>query len=200
MKHAGLRIAITAVFLAGISGVAGAQGLLDKAKGVAKKTSIGQRVSQLGTEAQMLDATSVDLEEKNLPPIDVGPLKLGVSGVDIKNREAVRIRLFLYNPANADASVPLPPADLFILIDEKGRRLTMLGSPSVKNLTAGATEITVPGMERVEMSLLFNEMAADAKLGTLKVGTTGTITGIPINTASAGAAANGQASASPWKK
>jgi hypothetical protein len=55
-------------------------------------------------------------------------------------------------------------------------------------------------MERVEMSILFNGVAADAKLGTLKVGSTGAITGIPINTGSAGAAANGQASSSPWKK
>jgi hypothetical protein len=62
-------------------------------------------------------------------------------------------------------------------------------------------------MERVEMSILFASMAADAKLATLKIGSTGTIAGIPVNTAVAGtpaastsAADAKSASASPWKR
>jgi len=178
-----------------------AQGLLDKAKDVAKKTSIGKSVTKLGTQAQLLDATTVSLEEKNLPQIEVGGLKLGISSVEIKNNEAVRLHLYLFNPAQTNTVIPLPPSDLFTLIDEKGRRLELQGQIGVKNLVAGATEITVPGMERVEMSLLYSGMMSDAKLGTLKVGSTGNIVGIPINTTAAPAgAANGQASSSPWKK
>jgi hypothetical protein len=183
-----------------------AQGLFDKAKDVAKKSSIGQKATKLGTEAQMIDATGVDLEEKNIPPISVGTLQLGISGVDIKNFNAVRLKLYLFNPAQQDASVPVPTPDLFVLVDEKGRRLELLGTPEVKNLTAGAAEIKVPGMERVAMTLLFHGMAGDARLGTLKIGTAGNIAGIPLNTAAAPpgsstsqpAAASGPAS--PWKK
>jgi len=197
----GLSLVIASVSIATISSTANAQGLLEKAKDAAKKTSIGKSVTKLGTQAQLIDATTVSLEEKNLPQIDVGALKLGISSVEIKNNEAVRLHLYLFNPAQTNTVVPLPPSDLFTLIDEKGRRLELQGQIGVKNLIAGATEITVPGMERVEMSLLYSGMMTDAKLGTLKVGSTGNIVGIPLNTTAAGtAAANGQASSSPWKK
>ena len=197
----GLSLVIASVSIATISSTANAQGLLEKAKDAAKKTSIGKSVTKLGTQAQLIDATTVSLEDKNIPQIDVGALKLGISSVEIKNNEAVRLHLYLFNPAQTNTVVPLPPSDLFTLIDEKGRRLELQGQIGVKNLVAGATEITVPGMERVEMSLLYSGMMNDAKLGTLKVGTTGNIVGIPINTTAApAAAANGQASSSPWKK
>ena len=197
----GLSLVIASVSIASTSSAANAQGLLEKAKGAAKKTSIGKSVAKLGAQGQLLDATTVNLEDKNLPQIDVGALKLGISSVEIKNNEAVRLHLFLFNPAQTNTAVPLPPSDMFALIDEKGRRLELLGEIGVKNLVAGATEITVPAMERVEMSIMYNGMATDAKLGTLKVGSTGNIVGIPINTSAAGgAAANGQASNSPWKK
>lgn len=196
-----LSLVIASISIATISSTANAQGLLEKAKDAAKKTSIGKSVTKLGTQAQLIDATTVSLEDKNIPQIDVGALKLGISSVEIKNNEAVRLHLYLFNPAQTNTVVPLPPSDLFTLIDEKGRRLELQGQIGVKNLIAGATEITVPGMERVEMSLLYSGMMTDAKLGTLKVGTTGNIVGIPINTTAAGtASANGQASSSPWKK
>ncbi len=183
-----------------------AQGLFDKAKDVAKKSSIGQKATKLGTEAQMVDATGVDLEAKNIPQISVGTLQLGISGVDIKNNNAVRLKLYLFNPAQQDASVPVPTPDLFVLVDEKGRRLELLGTAEVKNLAAGAAEIKVPAMERVPMTLLFHGIAGDARLGTLKIGTAGNIAGIPLNTAAApagsstAAPAAAQAVASPWKK
>ena len=183
-----------------------AQGLLDKAKNVAKKTSVGKSLTKLGTEAQMLDAPSFDLEARNIPPVAVGSLQLGIAGVDIKNNEAVRLKLYLFNPAKDNTAVPLPPPDMFVLVDEKGRRLTLVGDLSVKDLPAGAAEITVPGMERVEMSILFASMAVDARTATLKIGSTGTIAGIPVNTAVAGtpsatnAADTKSASSSPWKR
>src|SRR5215208_4697361 len=179
----GLSLVIASVSIATISSSADAQGLLDKAKDVAKKTSIGQKATKLSTEAQMIDATGVDLEAKNIPQISVGTLQLGISGVDIKNNNGVRLKLYLFNPVAQDAAVPVPTPDLFVLLDEKGRRLELLGTAEVKDLAAGAAEIKVPGMERVAMTLLFHGMAADARLGTLKIGTAGNIPGIPLNTA-----------------
>ena len=187
----------TAAFLLALATPAGAQGLLDKAKDAVKKTSIGQSVSKLGAEAKLLDATTVQLDSRNLATVQVGILKLGISAVDIKNGEAVRLKLYLFNPTPQAASVPAPPPDLFVFVDDRGRKLTMLGIPSVKDLAAGA-DITVPGMERVEMAVLF-ESLADARLGNLKVGSAGIISGIPINTAASGAAATTTNPAGPWR-
>jgi hypothetical protein len=107
------------------------QGLLEKAKEAAKKTSVGKQVRKFGAEAQLLDATTVDLEERNLPKVQVGTLQLGISSVDIKNGDAVRLKLYLFNPAQQNTAVPLPPGELFVLIDEKGRRLELMSEPSV---------------------------------------------------------------------
>ena len=187
-----------AAFLVALTSPAGAQGLLDKAKDAVKKTSIGQGVTKLGAEAKLLDATTVELDSKNLPTVQVGILKLGISAVDIKNGEAVRLKLYLFNPTPQAASVPAPPPDLFVLVDERGRKLGMLGTPSVKGLAAGA-DITVPGMERVELVILYESSGADARLGNLKVGTAGIISGIPLNTAAAGVPAAAGAPAGPWR-
>lgn len=195
-----MSLAIAAFAGAATPSLMNAQGLLGMVKEAAKKTSIGKSVTKLGSQAQLLDATTVNLDEKNLPQVQVGALKLGISSIDIKNNEAVRLHLFLFNPAQTDIAVPLPPSDLFTLFDEKGRQLELLGDLGIKDLAPGATEITVPALERREMSILYNGMATDARLGTLKVGSTGNITGIPINTGAAGATANAQGQASPWKK
>ena len=206
MKSIMLKLLLALGALLLVPEAAASQGLLDKAKDMAKKTSIGKGATKLTAEAQLLDGKSYALDGRNLPEIQVGQLKLGIAGVDIKNGDAVRLKLYLFNPAQMDAAVPVPPAELFILVDEKGRRLEMLGEPSVKNLAAGAADITVPGMERVEISIIYGGMFADARTGTLKVGSTGTIAGIPIHssvagTASAATSPNGQpASNSPWKK
>lgn len=193
-----VRPLLAAAFLITSAAHAGAQGLLDKAKDIAKKTSIGQSVSKLGAEAKLLDATTVQLDSRNLPTVQVGVLKLGISAVDIKNGEAVRLKLYLFNSTPQAASVPMPPPDLFVLVDDRGRKLAMLGAPSVKELPAGA-DITVPAMERVEITILFESVAADARLANLKVGTAGAISGIPINTAASGAAATTGNPASPWR-
>jgi len=118
--------------------------------------------------------------------------------VDIKNGEAVRLKLYLFNPTPQAASVPAPPPDLFVFVDDRGRKLAMLGTPSVKGLAAGA-DITVPGMERVEIAILFESTGADARLGNLKVGTAGIISGIPLNTAASGAVAAPGTPAGPWR-
>lgn len=199
-----LRVAVVSAFFAGSSNAAYAQGLLDKAKDVAKKTSIGKGVTKLGAQAQLIDATTLDLEDKNFPQVQVGMLKLGISSVEVKNGEAVRLHLYLYNPNPQNTAVPVPPSDLFVFVDEKGRRLDQQGELGVKGLQAGSAEINVPAMERVEMSLLYGNIASDAKLATLKIGSTGVITGIPVNTAAgvgtAASSGNTQNSSSPWKK
>ena len=102
------QVILAAVSIVAVSGTAQAQGLFDKAKDVAKKSSIGQKATKLQTEAQMIDATGVDLEAKNIPPISVGTLQLGISGADIKNNTGVRLKLYLFNPAQQDAAVPVP--------------------------------------------------------------------------------------------
>lgn len=198
----GLCVAVASAWIAGSSTSAKAQGLLDKAKDIAKKTSVGKSVTKLGAQAQLIDATTINLEDKNFPQVQVGMLKLGISSVEVKNGEAVRLHLYLFNPNPQNAAVPVPPGDLFVLVDDKGRRLDQQGELGVKDLPTGAAEITVPAMERVAMSLLYANVASDARLGALKVGSTGNITGIPLNTAAGGAAAavNAQNSASPWKK
>ena len=189
---------VIAAFLVTLTNPARAQGLLDKAKDAVKKTSIGQSVSKLGAEAKLIDATTVQLDSRNLPTVQVGILKLGISAVEIKNGEAVRLKLYLFNSTPQAASVPMPPPDLFVFVDEHGRKLEMLGTPVVKDVPAGG-DITVPGMERTEMAILFGSLAADARLGNLKVGTAGIISGIPINTAAAGATKTDPNQAGPWR-
>ena len=65
-KTSRVRSLVTAALLVALASPAGAQGLLDKAKDAVKKTSIGQGVTKLGAEAKLLDATTVELDSKNL--------------------------------------------------------------------------------------------------------------------------------------
>ena len=197
-----LRVVMAAACIAGISNASNAQGLLDKAKDIAKKTSVGKSVTKLGAQAQLIDATTLNLESKNFPQVQVGMLRLGIASVDVKNGVAVRLHLFLYNPNQQNTALPVPPSDIFIFVDEKGRKLDQQGELEVKDLPAGSPEINVPAMERVEMSLLYGNIASDARLGALKIGNNGTITGIPLNTAAGGGTptpTNQQNSSSPWK-
>lgn len=190
---------LAASLLAMAPSVTTGQGLLDKAKDAARKTSVGKQVRKLGAEAQMIDATTVQLDSRNLATVAIGTLKLGISAVDVKNGVAVRLKLYLFNPASQNAVVPMPPGDLFVLIDDRGRKLQPVAEPQVKGLVAGSTDITVPGLERVEIFLLFESVAADARTGNLKVGSAGIISGIPLNTSAAPTSADG-ASPSPWKQ
>jgi hypothetical protein len=174
---------------------ANAQGLMQRAKDAAKRSAAGKVARKLGAEAQMIDATTIDLEPRNLPTVSIATLKLGASSVEIKNGDAVRLKLYLFNPTQQSINVPLPTADLFVVTDEKGRKLEIVGDPQVKDLAAGSTEITVPAMERAVIYVLFQDVAGDAKLGNLKIGS-GVISGIPLNTS----AASGSTTPSPWKQ
>jgi hypothetical protein len=179
-------------------GAANAQGLMQRAKDAAKRTAAGKVARKIGAEAQMIDAITIDLEPRNLATVSVGALKLGASSVEIKNGDAVRIKLYLFNPTQQSVTVPLPPGDLFVALDEKGRKLEIVGDPQVKDLVAGSTDITVPAMERAIIYVLFEDVAADAKLGNLKIGPTGIISGIPLNTSAASSTSG--TTPSPWKQ
>jgi hypothetical protein len=156
--------------------------LLRRAAGIVKETGVGKVVHELTSEIQMLGATVVDLDQRDLPQISLGTLQLGVSGVEIKNGEAVRVRVFLFNPEIQEAQVPVPDPDWFVLVDTKGRRLERISGLSIEGAGSGATIITVPGLERVALSILYGKGTADAPTAILKVSTLGTIAPIPVHT------------------
>jgi hypothetical protein len=163
-----------------------AQGILGRTKKKVRTSAPAQEVNRLSTEAQLLGATFVDLEAAGLPVLAVGPLTFGVGGVEIKNQEGVRLHAYLYNPsASESAVIPAPGRELFVLVDERGRRMDLLGDVEVDDVPKGAAEITVPALERVELYLLYGAPQAGANTATLKVGEIGIIAGIPVHTAAA---------------
>lgn len=184
----GRPVAAVAVLLLASAAPAAAQGdWLKAAQNVARRSAVGGTVARLATHAQMLDATRIDLERRGLPTVAVGPLVFGVAAVDVKNGEGVRVRGYLHNSTAQAAAVPVPGDDLFVLVDSRGRRLERVAGPDVQGVSEGAAEVTVPALERVEVTLLFAGARADASTATLKVGSVGMIPGIPVHT-SAGAA------------
>ena len=168
-----------------------------RAKEAARGTAVGGAVTRLSTEAQMLDATRVDLEGRGFASVPVGTLVFGIAGVDIKNDEGVRLRAYLHNPSAQEASVPIPGAELFTLVDVRGRKLELVSGPDVQGVAEGAATITIPALERVSIALLFAGPRADGAKATLKVGTLGMIAGIPVHT-SAAASAQAPSSGSVW--
>jgi hypothetical protein len=186
MKSVLIRTGVIVASLTLIPPTSGAQqGLLGKVKDAAKKSSLGKGATRIGLEAMLLDGTTVNLDDRNLSVVPVDDLKLGISAVDLKNGEAVRLKLYLFNSTSKDVTTPLPPADIFSLVDDKGRKLDAFGDPEIKDLQEGATEVTVPAKERIEVSLLYGSVPVNARVGTLKVGSMGMISNIPLNTAAA---------------
>ena len=180
---------------------AAAQGILDRAAAAAARTGIGKAVRNLSAEADLIDATKVDLDGRGLPTVQVGPLTFGVSAVEIKEGEAVRLHTYLLNPGTEPASVPLPSPEFFVLIDEHGRRLERLGGVAVKDAPKGAAEITVPALERVTLYILFGDLKASPGMGTLKIAESMMIPGIPLSAVAAGSlppAGSSGGSSNPW--
>lgn len=177
----------------------GQGGWVQRARDAARGTGVGRSVLRTTAEARLLDATRIPLDEAGLPTLAVGGLTLGISAVEVRDGAALRLHAYLYNPAAESAAVPVPDADLFVLVDEQGRRPARLGDVDVDGLEEGAGEIVVPALERVALSILYAEIPAGAKRGTLKVGTLGMIAGIPLS-ASASVPANAAAAqpASVW--
>jgi hypothetical protein len=170
-----------------------------RAREAARGTGLGTSVLRTAAEAQLLDATRISLDESGLATLGVGTLTLGVSAVEIRNGTALRLHAYLYNPGAQTTTVPLPDPELFVLVDGQGRRLQWLAGPNVDGLAEGAAEITVPALERVSFTLLYDEVAAGAQLGTLKVGELGMIPGIPLHTsASPSATGAGGGAGSIW--
>ena len=150
--------------------------------------SIGERMTQaarkfaaMSAEAAMSGAPSLDLESRGLPTVSVGALNVGVSRAEMKDSIAVRLHVFYHNPTDQALSIPLPNDETFVLVDDKGRRLQFL-SLKQDNRPKGATELTVPALERVTFAAMYYVPTTDASAAILKVGTAGMIRGIPLNT------------------
>ncbi|MFN2384628.1 MAG: hypothetical protein ABR559_10295 [Gemmatimonadota bacterium] len=149
---------------------AAAQGFSDRLRGV---TAGLLKVSLFG-------ATAIDLEAAGLETIDVGELVFGVASVDVADETALRVRAYLYNPDAAPAAVPVPGVALFVLVDERGRKIE-LQAVEVEDLPRGADAVSVPGLERTNVSLIFSAPPSGALLGALKVGPLGVIQDIPLH-------------------
>ena len=163
--------------------------LLERAKGAARKTELGKGISRTALEAQMLDSKRISVEDKGLSTLPVGSLTFGIAAIEVKNDVGVRLHAYLLNPGTEAVSIPVPDPELFVLVDSKGRRLERVSGPSVEGTEEGASEITVPAMERVLVTLLFDDPKADGPTATLKVGSLGMISGIPVHTSAAGSEA-----------
>jgi hypothetical protein len=171
----------------------GVVGTLRKA---AKGTIIDKAINEvtgLDLQVKMLDATSINLDDQNLGQVPVGMLMLGVSSVELKNGEGVRVRAYLHNPMTEEVTVPVPDADLFVLVDAKGRKLTRVSGPDIPDVPDDAATFTVPALERVPLTLLYSDppLEPDANTGMLKVGQLGFVGPIPLHTSGVGTTAPG---------
>lgn len=172
------RAGVTAVLLLFTTTPVDAQeGFLDRVTRAAKG------ISSTSAELAMRGATSIDLESQALPAVSMDPLTFGVSKVEVKDKVGVRVHAYFYNSTDQAVSIPLPEPGMFVLVDEKGRRLEAVSEPRIDKLAKGATEIMVPALERVSMRILYGAPAADAEQAVLKVGTHGSIRGIPVRAA-----------------
>lgn len=193
-------LAISLLLFAGQSAAAQGAGIKKKVSNIAKGSIFGRAASGLSAEAELLDATTVELDGRGLPTIPVGALTFGVAAVEIKDGEAVRLHAYLLNPGADEVRIPRPTPEMFVLVDEKGRRLERLGGVEAED-QPDAAAIVVPPLERVTLYVLFGDLKADAQTGTLKVGAVGMIGGLPLSTAAAGALPPQQGEsgvANPW--
>jgi hypothetical protein len=184
-----LHLAVAVVIVHAHATPAGAQDLIRRATKAARSTAVGQEAARLVAQAQLIGATHIDLEASELPTVPVGVLVFGVSGVDVKNHEGVRLHAYLYNATSSSVTVPAPDRELLVLVDQRGRRLEPVSSAEVGDTPRGAGEITVPALERVAVVLLYGGPAGDATTASLKVGELGVIPGIPVHTRAAPGAA-----------
>jgi len=189
--------------------VLGAQSLLDRAKKAVQKTSIGKQVDATALEVEMLDASYIDLENSGLGQVRVGQLSFGLSGLDIADGKGIRLQAYLYNPTSQDATIPAPGPDLFRLVDSRGRTLELLSGPKIED-GGGSGQITIPGLERIHLSILFGGTPDTPGTAILKIGNLGVIENIPVHTGSAAEISSGGANsvwsgnqpaqpASPWQ-
>lgn len=164
---------------------AGAQGFLRKLAGATM-------------DMAMRTAPVTDLESRGLPTLAVGGLQLGASKIAVRDTTALRLQVYLFNPGQAAVTVPAPDRSLFALVDDRGRRLTLVSGPRIERHAGGP--LTVPAMERVGLVFFFNGLGADAQTVTLKVGAVGMIPGIPLRGEAGGGAAAGAGGTSVWTR
>ena len=167
-----LAILLGLVFV-GVGTPVGAQGLFEKV------TKAAKGFASVTTEAGMIGALNVDLETRNLPTVTVGETSVGVSQIDFKESVGVRIHIYYLNATDQPVSIPIPTDQTFVLVDGKGRRLLFLAL-RLKDTPKGATTLTIPALERVNLTALYNLPAGVGGEAILKVGTSGMIRGIPL--------------------
>jgi hypothetical protein len=187
------------LLLASSPPVAGQDWLTRRAASVVKETRIAQDVSRAALEARMITATLIDLEAHELGAVFVGSLTFRVSAVEVQNGVGVRVHAYLHNTNTFNETVPAPTADLFVLVDLRGRRIEIVDM-DIEGLPADATEIPVAALERVGLSLLFADPPREPVTATLKVGELGLIGGIPVHTgASPGSTENPNPDPNVWR-
>ena len=167
-------IAIAAVIATIVSRPAGAQSASEKI------TRAVRRATAFTADLALGSVKPIDLEARALTTIAFGGITVGVSAVQVLDTSALRVRAYFLNSTDAPVRIPVPPEDSFVVVDARGRRLTTLASPKFARLPNGATELTLPPLERVEVVLLFARIPVDATEVMLKVGATGIIRGIPL--------------------
>ena len=142
-------------------------------------------VSEFTTRLSMVGATEIGLEQAGLSTVAVGPARFGIAGVEVRDTVGVRLHAYLHNPTAQPIALPVPQTGWFILVDTQGRRIPAAEALKVEGLLDGATQITIPALERTRLSILFDGPEADARLASLKVGALGIIDKIPVHTAAA---------------
>jgi hypothetical protein len=155
--------------------------LTRRAAGAVMRTKVAQDISRTALEAQMLTATVVNLEESGLDSVAVGQLWFRIARIELQNGIGIRVRAYLHNPTSIGEAIPAPTPDLFVLVDSRGRRIEVVDI-EIEGLPEEASEISVPALERVGLSLLFADPPREPATATLKVGELGMIGGIPVHT------------------
>jgi hypothetical protein len=140
-----------------------------------------RRATAFTADLTLRSVKPIDLEGRGLTTTAFGGLTVGVSSVQVVDTSALRVHVYLLNNGAEAVRIPVPPEDSFAVVDARGRRLILLASPKFERLPKGASELTVPSLERVEFVLLFTKIPADAADVTIKVGAAGVIRGIPLH-------------------
>lgn len=146
-------------------------------------TRMARGFAVVTTSAALAGAPVIDLDTRGLPTVSLGAVTVGVSQIEMKDEVGVRLHVFFYNATEEAVSIPLPTDSTFTLVDNRGRRLLYLTLRFAKALPKGATALTVPALERVSATVLFNMKFTPDAEGVLKVAGAGAIRGIPMRDA-----------------
>jgi hypothetical protein len=183
-------IAGAITLLLGFAGESNAQSLIEKV------TNAARGFASVTTDAAMIGANSTDLESRGLPTVAIGAVTLGVSQVEYKAAVGVRVHVYYMNPTDQAVTIPAPTDQTFVLVENKGHRLQFL-SMRVEDVPKGVKSLTIPALERVSATVLYNLPEGSGADAVLKVGAAGMIRGIPLRDADVAAPVPNPAEAAP---